>query len=309
VAHDPEGLTPPRATRSLSEPVRPRTLRTVLSASPRVPSPVLRLLLGLLGRVGGTGGVVLLAGCQCGSPPAVTVAERGVARPAPDRPDPAAQAVPPAAEPGPSGRAPAPDPRFQAPSWASPLGGPSTEEVPLGEDQDGADDERDLEAELTDAFGTPMDCFTPEVAAARRGRVEVGVTVYAVTVGRVTRAEVSAPGFPTAVVDCLERRAEGLRLDAPVPDAPRRIRTVVPYRFSGPTSPPEAAASDRDDGDEGPTLPPGAVAPGLTLPAQVGEGPAPGAVPAGSALPARVGEGPAPGAVPPALTLPARAEE
>lgn len=251
------------------------------------------------------GGVLLLAtaqACTCGSPDAEVSARRGV--------EGTAAPAPPPVAPPPSDRGEPAWRTDRAPGDQPPPPPAATEEVALDED-----DARDLEAELAEAFGTPRGCFTPEEMAEHEGTVEIQVTVYVVTTGSVTRAEVVAPGFLATTVDCLEKRAEGLRFEAPVPEAPRRIRTAIPFRFSVDSTleakriPPNLRSPfGQSPESDLPRLPPGAVAPALVLPAQVGDGPAPGSVPPATTLPAQVDDGRPPGFVPPTSTLPAQVD-
>jgi hypothetical protein len=58
-------------------------------------------------------------------------------------------------------------------------------------------------------------------------RVSVSVSVVVSVSGRVTRAEVAAPGLPERDVDCLRGRANGLALAPSDDETPRTARTTI----------------------------------------------------------------------------------
>lgn len=169
-----------------------------------------------------------------------------------------------------------------------------------GAGEEGAERPRDLGAELRAAIGTPSRCLDLDTARSLGGALRVSVRAYVSTTGRVTRAEVSG-GAPEAVRACVAGIAESVSLAGPIEDAPRTVGTelVFDVRADAPPPPPELPAYE---------LPPGASAPGITLPAQAPSDRIPGAVAPSSTLPAIGAEDRPPGFVPPSSTLPALAE-
>ncbi|AKF07592.1 hypothetical protein [Sandaracinus amylolyticus] len=164
----------------------------------------------------------------------------------------------------------------------------------------GATPARDLGAELRSAIGTPTQCFDAQTARAMSGTVRIPVRAYVTTTGRITRSEVGGSA-PERVRACIVDSVEALAMRGPVEGAPREVSTeiVLDVRAdSAPTAVPSQAPEV--------PLQPGAVAPGITLPARGGDDPAPGFVPPSSTLPAVGPDEPAPGFVPPSSTLPAR---
>jgi hypothetical protein len=217
-----------------------------------------------------------LLACDAPSAPEARGAGRGVRGPT-DLPAPAAA---PAPSPTRSRReprraAPAPSVGRAEPAVAAPLASP---EAPSASD---------LSAALARAFGTPTDC----ISAATRERLTTGdgarrlsmqVQVVVTGSGRVTRASVSGSQLAEDDLECLRRRAEAVRIDAPIPDAPRSITTSIEYDVRSarvtPSGPDPIVGVPRG---------PGQVAPSSTLPGAQTETERPrGFIPPSSTLPA-----------------------
>jgi hypothetical protein len=106
-------------------------------------------------------------------------------------------------------------------------------------DQPESAPERDFPAELRSKLGDPIACFSNVAALPPRVRMTIEVVVS--LSGRVTRAEVAAPGLLEADLECLKQRALALQLDHPVEGAPRRVRTEFEAVYR-PAGQPEAEA-------------------------------------------------------------------
>jgi len=98
----------------------------------------------------------------------------------------------------------------------------------LSEEGHGA---RDLPGELSRAFGTPTPCFPSSYLETQPGALVVTLSARVKRDGEISSVRVSAPGAPDDVVTCLEERAGGLTLRAPVPAAPRRVETRVTFQL------------------------------------------------------------------------------
>lgn len=139
----------------------------------------------------------------------------------------------------PRGVAPAaPPPAPSAPAPADPAPDPAGDRPRLA---DGADDDapaapshgaRDLEGELSRAFGTPTDCFPAAFVTRNPGTLTVTVVARFPRDGEASNVRVTAPGAPESVRRCLEARAAGIRLPAPIPEAPRRVEAIIPFELS-----------------------------------------------------------------------------
>jgi hypothetical protein len=159
--------------------------------------------------------------------------------------------------------------------------------------------EPDVEAMVRNAYGYPAECLSRESFLPNASGARIRLSVSLTTTGLVTRASVSASGLTAAAQQCLQARADRLRVPGPIPDAPRTVYATLEVN----APPPVAVVEEPPQQYE---LPPGAQQPGQTLPAIVGDGPAPGARPPGVVLPAVVGSGPAEGSRPADRELPAR---
>jgi hypothetical protein len=195
-------------------------------------------------------------------------------------------------EPGPAGLPslpPAPDLVVEQPGEA-PRAAPATPPA-----------RRDLGDELRQAIGGIEGCLDVQTAANLGGALSVSVSATALPSGRLQRASVGAPALPSAAIDCIRARVEAASIAPPIEGAPRRVSTTLRFQVSASVT----TETRRVLAPDVVSLPPGARAPGMTLPA-LGADPIPGARAPGIVLPAVVGEGPAPGYVAPGLTLPAQ---
>lgn len=86
---------------------------------------------------------------------------------------------------------------------------------------------RDLSDELRAMMGSPGSCAPASALEHVAATVSVGVTVSVLPGGGVLRASVSAPGLDATVVDCLQRRAQGLRFRTPIDGAPRAVSATL----------------------------------------------------------------------------------
>ena len=158
--------------------------------------------------------------------------------------------------------------------------------------------ERDLGDELREAMGDPSACVSLHEARSLGGTLRIRVSARVMSTGRITRAEVSASGLGERAHDCLQRRAEGLSLRAPVEGAPRAVDTTLTYEVT--TREGETTTRYPDD-----YYGPGAVRPGVALPAIGARGRPEGSVEPSLTQPAIGAEGRPEGSVEPSLVLPA----
>ena len=100
-------------------------------------------------------------------------------------------------------------------------------------EEEQAEPERDLSAELHQAMGDPSRCAPAGAELPSSFAVNVNVNVS--LTGTVTRSQVSGPGLPAAMITCLRGRAESVRFASPVPDAPIRARLEVERQGPPPT--------------------------------------------------------------------------
>lgn len=194
-----------------------------------------------------------------------------------------ARIIPPPANPP----APAPPPRIvprsiARPTEASP--GPSPTEFVIEEQvttpaPPTPPSARDLGEELRAAIGDITGCLDAETARSLHGSLTVNVTATVLPSGTMSRANATAP-LPEAARRCIQDRALHASIAA-VERAPRSISTTLRFEVEASAPPPPVREYAPD------YTPPGAAAPGVTLPA-LGGPPPPGAQAPGLVLPARV---------------------
>lgn len=90
-----------------------------------------------------------------------------------------------------------------------------------------SDSKRNLPAELAQLVGQPLSCVDFAAIVEGGGKLDIAVNAQVVPSGRITRAEVSAPGQPPKALRCIEQLVTAGSLQAPVPEAPRTVRTTV----------------------------------------------------------------------------------
>ena len=155
---------------------------------------------------------------------------------------------------------------------------------------------RDLSEEFRAAIGDITSCLDAETARSLRGSLTVNVTATVLPSGTMSRANVTA-SLPEPVRRCIQERALHASIGA-VERAPRGISATLRFEVEASAAPPPVREYAPD------YIPPGATAPGLTLPA-LGGAPPSGAQAPGLTLPA-LGGAPPPGAQAPGLVLPAQ---
>ena len=139
--------------------------------------------------------------------------------------------------------------------------------------------ERDFSEELRNAVGDIASCLDVETARTLHGALTVSVSTTVLPSGTMSRASVSAP-LPEAARNCIRDRALHASI-GPVENAPRSISTTLRFEVQASEAPPPQRVFAPD------YIPPGATAPGVTLPALGGAPPA-GAQAPGIVLPAQV---------------------
>jgi hypothetical protein len=93
-----------------------------------------------------------------------------------------------------------------------------------------ADDEpppRDYAAELLQALGSPIDCLRPRKGEAAPPALRIDVEAHVMPSGGVGRALARCPDLDAGELACIRRRAEGLRLQAPIEGAPRQVDATI----------------------------------------------------------------------------------
>jgi hypothetical protein len=86
---------------------------------------------------------------------------------------------------------------------------------------------RDLAVELAQLVGQPLSCVDFSAIVAGGGKLAITVSAQVVPSGRITRAEVTAPGQPAKALRCIEQLVTSGSFQSPVPDAPRKVTTNV----------------------------------------------------------------------------------
>lgn len=86
---------------------------------------------------------------------------------------------------------------------------------------------RDLGVELAQLVGQPLSCVDFAAIVAGGGKLAITVHAQVVPSGRITRADVSAPGQSETALRCIEKLVTAASLQGPVPGAPRKVTTTV----------------------------------------------------------------------------------
>jgi hypothetical protein len=100
--------------------------------------------------------------------------------------------------------------------------------------------ERDLNAELQAAFGSPASCIKPRLdSEAAPSAIRVDLEAHLVQSGLVSRGYARSSQLDAEELACLEKRLGALRLRGPIEGAPRSARThfdleLKPPEKSGP---------------------------------------------------------------------------
>jgi hypothetical protein len=97
--------------------------------------------------------------------------------------------------------------------------------------------ERDLNAELLSAVGSPVDCLKPRSGdnAPTSLRVQIDATV--VETGLVTRAYAHSSQLDAEELQCMTKRVSSLRLSAPIDQAPRSLSATLELTAKTPETP------------------------------------------------------------------------
>jgi hypothetical protein len=116
---------------------------------------------------------------------------------------------------------------------------PGTEEPAAREEAKPEEEEekvvRDLDAELQEAFGSPLGCLKQRLAGTDAPTaISISLEVNVLENGMVTRSEASSAQLDDEEMRCVRQRLSALRLRAPVEDAPRSARTTVELALKTP---------------------------------------------------------------------------
>ncbi len=90
--------------------------------------------------------------------------------------------------------------------------------------------ERDYEAELRGLVGNPLACFAPRASDQAPESVSISLEAHVTSSGVVSRAYASSTALSPQELTCLRQRMERAHFRAPVPDAPRTVRTTIEVR-------------------------------------------------------------------------------
>jgi hypothetical protein len=118
-----------------------------------------------------------------------------------------------------------PQPEAEAPK-AKPAAAP--EEKP---------EERDLNAELLAAVGTPIDCLKPRTGESAPTSLRIQIDATVVETGLVTRAYAHSSQLDAEELQCMTKRASALRLRAPIDQAPRSLSATLELTAKTPGDP------------------------------------------------------------------------
>ena len=140
--------------------------------------------------------------------------------------------TPPAAPVGATSRSRRSTSAAHAPTPPRVGAGPGTAVAPAapreGErDDEPAEAERDLSADLHAAIGAIEHCIDLETARRLDGALHVSVTAQLMPSGRISRASANAAGLSRAQNACIEGVVERASIRGPVEGAPRAVSTII----------------------------------------------------------------------------------
>jgi len=98
-------------------------------------------------------------------------------------------------------------------------------------------EERDLNAELLAAVGSPVDCLKPRQGDSAPTALRIQIDATVVETGLVTRAYVHASDLDAEELQCMTKRVSALRLRAPIDQAPRSLSATLELTAKTPENP------------------------------------------------------------------------
>ena len=108
-------------------------------------------------------------------------------------------------------------------------------------------DERDYGAELLAAIGSPVQCLKTRIGPDAPSAIAISLEATVVETGIVTRNQATSAQLDESEIKCVQARLAGLRLRAPIPDAPRTVRATLELNQQAPAA--KRAPTD-DEGSE-----------------------------------------------------------
>jgi hypothetical protein len=98
-------------------------------------------------------------------------------------------------------------------------------------------EERDLNAELLAAVGSPVDCLKPRTGENAPTSLRVQLDATVVETGLVTRAYAHSSQLDAEELQCMTKRVSSLRLSAPIDQAPRSLSATLELTAKTPETP------------------------------------------------------------------------
>jgi hypothetical protein len=130
--------------------------------------------------------------------------------------------------------APAQQPQAQ-PAFAEPQAQPAKPKPEAAPEQ--KPEERDLNAELLAAVGSPVDCLKPRTGESAPTALHIQIDATVVETGLVTRAYAHSSQLDAEELQCMTKRVSSLRLRAPIDQAPRSLSATLELTSKTPESP------------------------------------------------------------------------
>lgn len=123
----------------------------------------------------------------------------------------------------------------QADPPSEPAQQPAAPADPEPEQEQEKPPERDLDAELHDAFGTPASCLKPRLDGPDApAKIRISLEAHLLDNGMVTRSSASSAQLDDEELRCVRQRLSGLRLQQPIENAPRSARATVEIELKAP---------------------------------------------------------------------------
>jgi hypothetical protein len=94
--------------------------------------------------------------------------------------------------------------------------------------------ERDLNAELLQAIGSPTDCLKPRSGDTAPNAISIDYDVTVLETGLVTRAYAHSSQLDEEELQCATKRASALHLRAPIDQAPRSLHATLQLTAKNP---------------------------------------------------------------------------
>lgn len=98
-------------------------------------------------------------------------------------------------------------------------------------------EERDLNAELLAAVGSPVDCLKPRTGDTAPTSLRVQIDATVVETGLVTRAYAHSSQLDPEELQCMTKRVSALRLAGPIDQAPRSLSATLELTAKTPENP------------------------------------------------------------------------